>query len=122
MLLSLNVRGIEVRKRPAVDELHRVVVQAVVVANAENRDDVGVMQPGSGFCFLFEAGDALGVEQRRAGEDFEGDVTAQGFLGGFEDHTHSAAADFADDFKVSEPFNLERLCRAHPHFRSDCGF
>jgi len=84
-------------------------VERIIVADAEYGDDVGVVKAGGGAGFLFEAQDALRIEKRGAREDFEGDVAAERFLAGFEDHAHSAATDFADDAEVAEAFDVQRF-------------
>jgi hypothetical protein len=86
----------------ALDELHDVIGQAVLLADAEDRHDVGVVQPGRRFRLAFKALLGAGVEQQVPGQDLEGDVSAQGDLLGLVDDAHAALADFAEDAKVAE--------------------
>ena len=73
------------------------------LADAEDGDDVRVVQPRGGLRLAMEAGHALGVEERRRGQDLERDATAERFLLGLVDDAHPAASDLADDPVVGEP-------------------
>ena len=53
-------------KAQARDELHDVVVQAVLFADAEDRDDVGVVQPGGRPGLALEALLLAAVDQETA--------------------------------------------------------
>ena len=86
----------------ARDELHDVVVHALVLADAVNRDDVRVVQPGRGAGLALESGRLLRVEPAVPQQDFQGHVPAERLLLGLVDDAHAAAADFADDPEVSQ--------------------
>ena len=81
----------------AVDELHGVVVDAVVAADAEDRHDVRMVQLGGGLGLDLEPLALLGVDRRGEGQDLERDAPAQRDLLGLVDDAHAAAADLAED-------------------------
>ena len=85
-----------------LDELHDVVGHAVLLADAEHRDDVRVVQLGRGFRLALEAPLGLGVDQHVLGQQLERDVTPKRDLLGLADNAHAALADFADDAKIPE--------------------
>ena len=87
----------------AGDELHDVVVMAVVPAHAEDRDDVGVVQPRRGPRLSLEPQYLLPIAEGRIGEDLQRHPPAQRLLLGLVDHTHSAAADLAENAVVAQP-------------------
>ena len=89
----------------ALDEFHNDVVQAIFFASIEDNDNVGVGQEtrSAGFGLksseklrTSEAG-ALGAEFDR----FDGDGAADNRVRRLVDDTHSAAAQFADNFVTS---------------------
>ena len=96
----------------AGDELHHVVVMAVVPPHAEDRDDVGVVQPRRRPRLPLEPQHLLGVGQGRVGEDLQGHAPAERLLLGLVDHAHAAAADLAEDAVVAQP--LQRRGRRRP--------
>ena len=100
----------------AADELHHVVGQAVLLADAEDRDDVRVVEPRGRVGFADEALAALRVQLRVRGQYLEGDRTAERLLHRLEHDAHPAAADLADDAEVAkavrERFLLGRASRA----------
>ena len=51
---------VEARSR---DELHHIVVQAAALADAEDRHDIGMVQPGRGLGLALEPLEVVGVEQ-----------------------------------------------------------
>ena len=61
----------------ALDELHDVIRQAVLLADAEDRHDVGVVQPGGRFCLALEPAPGAGVEQHVPGQHLERHMPAQ---------------------------------------------
>ena len=85
-----------------MDELHDVVVQPVLLADAEDRHDVGVVQPCSGPRLTLEAGQLAGVEQGVVGQDLQGHVPAERLLLGLVDDAHAAPAYFAEDAEVAQ--------------------
>ena len=85
------------------DELHRVVVQPVVLADAEDRHDVRVVQPRRGPGLAVEPADLLGGPGDARGQHLQGDVPAERLLLGLVDDAHAAAADLAEDAVVAQP-------------------
>ena len=75
---------------------------AVVLAHAEDRDDVGVVQPRRGPRLPLEPQHLLRVGQRRIGEDLQGHAAAERLLLGLVDDAHAAAADLAEDAVVAQ--------------------
>ncbi len=61
----------------AGDELHDVVRRAILLADAEDRHDVGVVQPGRRPGLALEADELLGVADHGARQDLQGHVAAQ---------------------------------------------
>ena len=61
-------------ERNAIDQLHGVVLEAVVFTDAIDWDDVGMMQTGSGFRFTSKSGVVFAVSGDLVTDDFESDV------------------------------------------------
>ena len=109
-------RGLQ---RLAVDVLHRVVVDAVLLADGEDRHDVRMVQLGGRLGFVAEAGDLPLVEHRGERQDLERHAAVERNLLGLVDDAHAAAADLADDLVVADllggglarPLPLERSHR-----------
>src|SRR5713226_4210016 len=76
-----------------LDELHRVIVYAVLLPGAEDGNDVGVMKLRRHAYLTAEALQVGGVHPGMGGQDLERDVTAQRLLHGLVNDTHAAAAD-----------------------------
>ena len=85
------------RQAAALDELHRVVVNAMVAADTEDRHDVRMMQLRGGLCLDLEPLPLLGVDRRGEGQHLQCDAPAQRNLLGLVDDAHSPAADLAED-------------------------
>jgi hypothetical protein len=85
-----------------VDELHDVIGQAVLLADAEHRHNVGVVKLGRRFGLPLEAPLGPGVGQQALGQHLERDVPVEGNLLGLVDDAHTALADFAEDAKIAE--------------------
>ena len=85
-----------------VDELHDVVVQAVLLADAEDRHDVGVVQLGRRPRLALEAAQLPRVEQGVAGQHLDGHVPAQGELLRLVDDPHAAAAHLPQDLVIPQ--------------------
>ena len=81
----------------SLDILHDVIGVSILVADAEDGDDVGMVQPRGRLGFPLEPPDLVRVVERSAREDFQRHSAAECLFLGFVDHTHSAAADRADD-------------------------
>jgi hypothetical protein len=86
----------------AVNELHGVVMDALVFADAEHRHDVGMVQPGRRAGLAAEALELLGLHQRTGGQDFQGHMAAERFLHRLVDHSHPAPTDLAEQAILSE--------------------
>ena len=86
----------------AVDELHGVVVDPLVAADAEDRHDVGVVQLRGRLGLDLEPLALLGVDRRREREDLQGDPAAQRDLLGLVDDAHAPPPDLAEDAVVAE--------------------
>ena len=104
--LSSSEHGIEAL---ALDELHHVVGRFVLLADAEDRHDVGMVQLGGGPGLALEPPPLLDVSERLRGQDLEGDVPAERDLLGLVDDPHAAAADLAEDAIVAELFEVAGL-------------
>ena len=87
----------------AADELHGVEVRAVVLADAEDRDDVGVVQPGGGPRLHGETLQLRRASHLLPGQDLQGDVPAERLLDRLVDDAHAAPADLAEDRVVAQP-------------------
>ena len=85
---------------PALDILHEVVMVPFLMPAAENRHDIGVVQPGRRPGFPLEPLDLLGLHERARGQDLERDTPAQPFFLGLVNHSHPAATHLADDPKA----------------------
>ena len=86
----------------ALDELHDVIRQAILLADAEDGDDIGVVQPGRRSRLALEPPLGPVVQQHAFGQHLERDVTPQRDLLGLVDNAHAALADFAEDAKITE--------------------
>ena len=86
----------------ALDELHDVIRRVFLLAHAEDRHDVGVVQLGRGPGLALESPALLGVSERLRRQDLERDVAAQRDLLGLVDDAHAAAADLAENAIVAQ--------------------
>jgi hypothetical protein len=75
----------------AGDELHDEVVDAVLLADTEDRHNVAVMQPCRRPCLPAEPLQADGIGHGLRGQHLQGDAPAQRLLLRLVDHTHAAA-------------------------------
>jgi hypothetical protein len=94
------------------DELHDVVVQAVLLADAEHRHDVGVVQLRCRSRFALEAAQVARVEQGVRGQHLDGDVPAKGELLSLVDDAHAAATHLPQDLVVPQLLHGRRGGRA----------
>ncbi len=85
------------RQAAAVDELHRVVVDALVAADTEDRHDVRMVQLRGRLGLDLEPLALLGIDRRRKGKHLERDPPAQRNLLGLIDDAHTPSADLAED-------------------------
>ena len=90
--LQLGQDGVE---SLALDELHHVEVSRLVVADAEDRHDVRVMQPRRGPRLALEPADVLGIGQRPGRQHLQRHTATERLLLGLVNHPHPAAADLA---------------------------
>jgi hypothetical protein len=74
----------------ALDELHDAVVQAVLLADAEDRHDVGVVQLRRRPRLTLEAAQLPRVEQSVGRQHLDGHVPAEGALLRLVDDAHAA--------------------------------
>ena len=82
-------------------------MDALGFADAEDRHDVGVVQPRRGLGLAGEPGELGGVGQPVAGHHLQRHATAQRFLLGFVDDPHAAPADHPQHPEVAQ--TLHRL-------------
>ena len=73
-----------------------------MLADAENRDDVGVMELGGSPGLALEPAPLLRVADHLRRKDLERDLPAQRDLLGRVDHAHPAMADLADDPEIAQ--------------------
>ena len=95
-------------QRQSADELHDVEVGALMLADPEDRDDVGVVQPRGGLGLALEPDEELGVEQPVVAQHLQRHAAAQRLLLGLVDDPHPAAADLAEQTEVAQPFAAPR--------------
>ena len=81
----------------ALDELHGIVADLAVLADLEDRHDVGVVELRRRPRLAAEAGQRLEVLRDLPGQDLQGHAAAEGDLLGLVDHAHAAPADLAED-------------------------
>ena len=85
-----------------LDEAHREVMLALVLADLEDRHDARMVEVGRRLGLGVEALD-VGLVGELAGEDhLERDGAVEADLPGLEDDAHAAAGDLADDLVVAE--------------------
>ena len=86
---------------------------AVVPAHAEDRHDVGVVQPRRRPRLPLEPQHLLGVGQGRIGQDLQRHAPAERLLLGLVDDAHAAPADLAEDPVVAQPLQPRRGVNGH---------
>ena len=86
----------------AVDELHGVVVNAVVAAHAEDRDNMRVVELGGRVGLDLEPLAVLGVDGGGEREGLQGDSPAERKLLGLVDDAHPTSSDLAQNVVVAE--------------------
>ena len=82
-------------KSQAGNELHDVIRHTVLLADAENGNNVGVVQLGGRFRLALEAQLGLGIEKHVFGQHLQGYVAAEGDLLGLVDDAHAAPANLS---------------------------
>src|SRR5262249_48074500 len=86
----------------AVDELHAEVVQAVVLADLVDRDDLGVVEVGHRLGLVAESPDLLGAGPGPRPDHLDGDQAVEAELAGLVDDPHAAVAEDPDQLEVAE--------------------
>src|SRR5262249_47525115 len=94
---GLACAGEEASEVAAVDVLQGQEGAAIVFADLEDLDDVGVLEPGHRLRLDPCAGQLGGPGVRPGQDHLEGDPAGQGALPGSIDNTHPAPADLALD-------------------------
>ena len=104
----------------AVHELHEEVEQVIPLAEVEDGDDVGMLEPCQGLRFTLEAQGEVGVMLRGAGEDLERHIAIEPGLPGVIHGTHASSSEQANDFQIGEEvLQLLRLSRRTPGAEED---
>ncbi len=92
-------------ERAALDQLHREEVNPLLLSDLQNRDDVGVTQPGQGLGFALESRHLGPVRLRRV-QHLERHDSVQSLLTRSVDDAHSAAADLLQHLEVDQVGDL----------------
>lgn len=100
-----------VRQRAPVHQLHGEVVDAMVLADRVDRNDVRMLQGRRRLGFVPESLKRTFIERGDRGEHLERDATHQGDLFRLVDHAHAAPSEFAEDSVVAD--DLVRHRRDH---------
>ena len=87
----------------SVQQFHRVPEHAVLFARSEHGNDGRMREPRDGFDLAAEAFASTFEVEQFGPHDLERDAAAQGFLVGFIDDTHAAAADAAQQVELAQP-------------------
>src|SRR5262249_17293587 len=87
----------------ARDESHHVVVLPLRLAHAEDRHDVGVVQPRRRPRLAVEPEQVPGIPQAVPRQDLQGHAAAQRLLFGLVHHAHAAPAHLPHDSVVPQP-------------------
>jgi hypothetical protein len=90
-------------KALAVDELHGVVATAVLFADAINRDNVGMVQPGRRSRFALKALQVKRPAGLRRQQHLESHMPAQRFLHRLVHHSHAAPAHDPEQQIITQP-------------------
>ena len=98
----------------ALDELHHIIMRSLMLADAEDRHDVGVVQPRGRAGLALEAADLLGVGERPGGQHLERHAAAERLLLGLVHDAHAAAAHLAQQAELAQPAGGRTDDRAGP--------
>ena len=79
------------------DVLHRVMVDALMLAHPVDRHDIAVVQSHRRAGLEAKALDLNRVDAAMKREDLQGNAPAERFLDGLVDHAHAAVADLAEE-------------------------
>lgn len=99
----------DVVEAEALDELHHVVVQTVLLADAEDRDDVRVVQPGGGLSLADEPLRVRRVVQQLRRQHLDRDAPTERDLFRLVHDAHPAVPDLAEDAVVAQLSQGRRL-------------
>ncbi len=105
----MRTPGDAVLQRYAVQKLHGDEGFAVLVVNFVNRADVRMVQRGGRLGLTLEASQRLRVSGDFIGKKLQGDKSVQGYVLGFVDNAHAAAAELIDDAVMRNCSADERL-------------
>ena len=105
--ILLELRNDFIDPSPA-NNLHHVVVKAVLLAHAQNRHDVCVVQLGRRLCLAAKTPQLFVVEERLLGQHLHRDSTPKRLLFRFVNDPHPTATDLLNDAQVTQPFDLGR--------------
>jgi hypothetical protein len=86
----------------AIDVLHRIVIESILLADAKDLDDVGVMELGRRLGLAQEAFLERRLQQAGEREHFEGHTPAERLLHGLVHHAHAAAANLAQNAVLAQ--------------------
>ncbi len=87
----------------ALDELHGVVVDALVATDAKNRHDVRMLELGGGLGLDLEPLPMFGIDRRGKRQYLQGDPPAERNLLGLVHNAHSPPADLPENPVIAEP-------------------
>ena len=85
------------RERAALDHFHGQKQDSVTSLDRIDRDDVGVVQGGSGAGFPLESAQSLGIVGKCRRQHLDGDVAAEARITGAVHLAHPAGAEQGDD-------------------------
>jgi hypothetical protein len=74
-----------------------------MLPHAEDRDDVGVVQPSRRASLALEPANLIGVDQGPDGQDLDGYTATQALLLGLVDDSHATATNLAQKAELAEP-------------------
>jgi hypothetical protein len=78
-------------------------MRSLLLADAEDRDDVSMVQPGRRARLPLEPSHLVGIGQHPGRQDLQGHPAAQVLLLGLVDHPHAAPADLAHEPELAQP-------------------
>src|SRR5579864_6857049 len=81
----------------ALEQLHGDKRATFELSNVINRADVRMIQQRCGARLAAESLNCLRILGNIVRKKFEGDITAEAYVPGFVDHTHTAATEFFKD-------------------------
>ena len=87
----------DLRQVFAFDELHHQRARRALFLDAVNRADAGMVERGERLGFAREAGDAIGIEGERIGQDLDRDVPSESRVARPIDFSHAAGPQLGED-------------------------